>query len=61
MGNPLEAIRKIIDFEYIRPIMEEKLKNTNKKYNAGAKPFEVELMFKITLILRYYNLEDHQV
>ena len=31
MGNPLEAISKVIDFEYFRPILEEKLLNTNKK------------------------------
>jgi len=61
MGNPLEAINKVVDFEYFRPILEEKLLNTNKKNNAGAKPFDVVLMFKIMLIQRYYNLGDEQV
>ena len=61
MGNPLEAINKVIDFEYFRPLLEEKLLNTNKKNNAGAKPFDVVLMFKIMLIQRYYNLGDQQV
>ena len=61
MGNPLEAIKKVIDFEYFRPLLEEKLLNTNKKNNAGAKPFDVVLMFKIMLIQRYYNLGEQQV
>jgi transposase, IS5 family len=61
MGDPLEAISKVIDFEFFRPILEEKLLNTNKKNNAGAKPFDVVLMFKIMLIQRYYNLGDEQV
>jgi len=58
MGNLLEAISKVVDFEFFRPIREEKLLNTNKKNNAGAKPFDVVLMFKIMLIQRYYNLRD---
>jgi len=57
----LEAISKVVDFEFFRPILEEKLLNTNKKNNAGAKPFDVVLMFKIMLIQRYYNLGDQQV
>jgi IS5 family transposase len=61
MGDPLEDISKAIDFELFRPILEEKLLNTSKKSNAGAKPFDVVLMFKITLIQRYYNLSDNQV
>jgi len=61
MGNPLEAISKVIDFEYFRPLLEEKLLNTRKKNNAGAKPFDFVLMFKIMLIQRYYNLGDEQV
>src|SRR5659263_667746 len=34
MGNPLEAISKVVDFEFFRPILEEKLLNTNKKNNG---------------------------
>lgn len=61
MGNPLEAINNVIDFEYFRPTLEIKLLNFNKKNNAGAKPFDVVLMFKIMLIQRFYNLGDEQV
>ena len=61
MGNPLEAISKVVDFEFFRPILEARLLNTNKKNNAGAKPFDLVLMFKVMLLQRYYNLGDEQV
>lgn len=61
MGNPLEAISKVLDFEMFRPMLEAKLLNRDKKNNAGAKPFDVVLMFKILLLQRYYGLGDKQV
>ena len=61
MGNPLEGISKSIDFEMFRPILEGKLLNKDKKSNAGAKPFDVVLMFKIIILQRYYGLGDRQV
>jgi IS5 family transposase len=60
-GNPLESISKVIDFEMFRPLLEAKLLNKDKKNNAGAKPFDVVLMFKILLLQRYYGLGDKQV
>ena len=44
IGNPLEMVSKVIDFEMFRPTLENKLLNTNKKNNAGAKPFDLVLM-----------------
>jgi len=61
MGNPLEKISKVLDFEMFRCALEEKLLNTNKKTNAGAKPFDVVMMFKILILQRYYGLGDTQV
>jgi len=61
MGNPLEAISKVLDFEMFRPLLEAKLLNKEKKNNAGAKPFDVLLMLKILLLQRYYGLGDKQV
>ena len=61
MGNPLEAISKVIDFEMFRTLLEAKLLNKDKKNNAGAKPFDVVLMFKILILQRYYGLGDKQV
>lgn len=61
IGNPLESISKVIDFEMFRATLEEKLLNTNKKSNAGAKPFDVVMMFKVLILQRYYGLGDKQV
>lgn len=61
IGNPLEKISTVIDFEMFRTTLENKLLNTNKKNNAGAKPFDVVLMFKILILQRYYGLGDKQV
>ncbi len=61
IGNPLETISKVIDFEMFRPTLENKLLNTNKKNNAGAKPYDILLMFKILILQRYYGLGDQQI
>jgi len=61
IGNPLEKISKVIGFEMFREILEAKLLNQNKKNNAGAKPFDVVMMFKILILQRYYGLSDTQI
>ncbi len=60
-GNPLESVSKVIDFELFRETLERKLLNTNKKNNAGAKPYDVVMLFKILILQRYYGLGDSQV
>jgi IS5 family transposase len=61
MGNPLEKISKVINFEMFRTTLEAKLLNTNKKSKAGAKPYDVVMLFKILILQRYYGLGDNQV
>lgn len=61
MGNPLDMISKVVDFEMFRELLESKLLNTNKKNNAGAKPYDVVMLFKILILQRYYGLGDNQV
>ena len=61
IGNPLDKISKAIDFEMFMDSLEGKLLNTTRKNNAGAKPFDVVLMFKILILQRYYGLGDKQV
>jgi IS5 family transposase len=61
IGNPLEKISKVIDFEMFRAVLEPKLLNQGKKNNAGAKPFDVVMMFKIVVLQRYYGLGDTQI
>lgn len=61
IGNPLEKIGHVVEFEVFRDTLESKLLNTEKKNNAGAKPFDVVMMFKIMILQRYYGLGDKQV
>jgi IS5 family transposase len=61
IGNPLEAIDKVMDFEMFRELLEGRLLNTDRKNNAGAKPFDVVMMFKIMILQRYYGLGDKQM
>lgn len=61
IGNPLEMISEVIDFEIFRQKLESKLLNRNKKNNAGAKPYDVVMMFKIMILQRYYGLGDTQI
>jgi len=61
MGNPLEKISSVIDFEFFRELLESKLFNTDKKNNAGAKPYDYVMMFKIMILQRYFGLGDKQI
>jgi hypothetical protein len=42
-------------------LFESKLGNTNKKNNAGARPYDAVMLFKILILQRYYSLGDSQV
>ncbi len=44
-----------------REILEAALLNKNKKNNAGAKPYDVVMMFKLIILQRYYRLDDKQL
>jgi len=61
IGNPLEKISTVIDFEFFRTTLEEGILNKDKKNNAGAKPYDVVMMFKILILQRYYGLGDAQL
>ena len=61
IGNPLEMISKVVDFELFRDSLESKLLNTAKKNNVGAKPYDLVMMFKIMILQRYYGLGDTQI
>ena len=60
LGNPLEKLHKVIDFEIFRPELELNMLNHEKESRVGNKPYDVVAMFKILLLKRYYNLSDEQ-
>lgn len=61
IGNPLEKISLVIDFEAFRKTLEKGILNKDKRNNAGAKPFDVVMMFKILILQRFYGLGDTQI
>jgi IS5 family transposase len=60
LGNPLEKLGAAVDFEMFRPELERHLPNHARKGNAGCRPYDVVLMFKIALIKHIYGLSDGQ-
>lgn len=45
LGNPLERLSVLVDFEMFRPILEETLLTKVCKTPAGRKPIDVVLLF----------------
>ena len=60
-GDPLEKLNHVVDWEYFRPTLEKGMINQDKMVNAGPKPYDPLLMFKILILQRYYNLGDEQI
>ena len=60
IGNPLEKLDSVIDFEMFRSRLEEAMVNHSTKSNAGAKQYDVVMMFKVMVLRQYYNLSYEQ-
>lgn len=54
-GDPLVQLNDIIDWDVFRPSLET-LRQKERKSSAGRKPYDVVLMFKITVLRSLYNL-----
>ena len=50
MGNPLEQLFSLLDFEMFRPVLEDVLLSKECKTSAGRKPIDVVLMFKVIFL-----------
>ena len=61
MGNPLEQLAALVDFEMFRPELEDILVKKDCKSAAGRPQFDVVLMFKVIFLQRYYGLGDEQI
>ena len=61
MGNPLEQLSILVDFEIFRPILEDVLIKKDCKTSAGRPQFDVVMMFKVFFLQRYYGLSDKQI
>ena len=57
MGDILEKLNAVINWEMFRPIITNALTNTEKKC-AGRPSYDFILLFKIIILQRLYNLSD---
>ena len=60
IGNPLEKLDSVIDFEMFRSRLEASMVNHGTKSKAGAKQYDVVMMFKVMVLRQYYNLSYEQ-
>jgi IS5 family transposase len=60
MGDPLVELNKRIDWEGFRPRL-NRVYEKARKSNAGAKPIDVVLMFKILVLQQLNNLSDDRI
>src|SRR5664279_3055029 len=60
MGDPLVDLNKRIDWEAFRPSLNAVYEKARKS-NAGAKPIDVVLMFKIVVLQQLNNLSDDRI
>jgi IS5 family transposase len=56
-GDPLGKLNQVVPWNIFRPALET-LRDKDKKSNAGAKPYDVIVMFKILILQSLYNLSD---
>ena len=56
-GDPLSKLNQAIDWEQFRPILEQ-VRQKPRKSAAGAKGYDVVLLFKALILQSLYNLSD---
>jgi IS5 family transposase len=56
-ADPLKQLEALVDWGQFRPTIEQ-VRQKQRKSNAGAKPYDAILMFKILIIQSLYNLSD---
>jgi len=61
LKDPLEKLNSKINFELFRETLNKIYQKTERKSEAGAKPYDYVLMFKVIILQRLYNLSDEQM
>ncbi|MGH8399262.1 MAG: IS5 family transposase [Gammaproteobacteria bacterium] len=59
LGDPLEVMNGVVDWERFRPVLKKALKKSRKN-TAGRRPYDSVLMFKVLVLQSLYNLSDDQ-
>ncbi|WP_419600153.1 IS5 family transposase [Thiolapillus sp.] len=59
LGDPLPRLDSIVDWDEFKPIL-KMIYQKKRKSNAGRKPWDTVLMFKMLVLQSLYNLSDDQ-
>ncbi|MBC6411519.1 MAG: transposase, partial [Hyphomonadaceae bacterium] len=59
LGDPLEVMNDIIDFEVFRPVLDRALKRSDRR-KGGRPPFDPVMMFKILILQALDDLSDER-
>ena len=59
LGDPLERLAKVVDFELFRPELDTALERSDRA-KGGRPPYDAVLMFKILVLQTLYTLSDDQ-
>jgi len=60
LGDPLVTLKAEVDFESFRADL-QRVHDKKRKSAAGAKPFDVVLMFKVLILQSLYGLSDDAI
>jgi len=60
LGDPLPKLQRSVDWEAFRALLST-VHDKARKSNAGRKPYDVVLMFKVLVLQHLYNLSDEQI
>lgn len=58
MGDPLEALNRVVPWEDFRSMLRKALRTKERKSEAGRDPYDEVLMFKVLVLQALYNLAD---
>lgn len=59
-GDPLTKLNEVVEWESFRKELES-IREDDRKSNAGRKPFDAVVMFKILILQSLYNLGDDSI
>jgi len=59
-GDPLTKLNEVVEWESFRNELET-IREDDRKSNAGRKPFDAVVMFKILILQSLYNLGDDSI
>jgi IS5 family transposase len=57
VGDPLERLAAVVDFEIFRPVLDATLARSNRS-RGGHPPYDAVLMFRILVLQALYSLSD---